>query len=35
MNLGHMSNSYIKAVYFPHLDCKVEVTHRAMGFTRN
>jgi len=23
MNVVHMSNSYIKAVYFPHLDCRL------------
>ena len=32
MNVEHMSNSYITAVYFPHLDCKVEVTHRVMCY---
>lgn len=29
MDVEHMSNDYIKAVYVPHLDCKVEVTHRS------
>lgn len=33
MNVENMSDSY-KAVYFPHIDCEVEVTHRSMGSIR-
>ncbi|KAI0277512.1 hypothetical protein BGY98DRAFT_979276 [Russula aff. rugulosa BPL654] len=29
MNVEHMSNNDIKAVYFPHVDSKVEVTHHS------